>query len=512
MKYEFQPLLDYVLRKYLWFPAFGHQEFGLRFPAFAYSVFAAALVFFIAYRVLRRSPLEKQWATLGAGLIGLWFAYNGLEISYATEARHYSLVLLMSTVWVSSFVFFTTPAGYPIFLTASVLFLNTHFFSYPLVAAGLAYELGKKLRRGEADSARRLAIFAFAAFALSIALNLPAFSRLIFIPPSLGVVDPAFTNRFQSMLDLYQRFFSYLEFPLFSAGVWLFLFAGTMLLFRRTFPRGRERLRRLGLLFFLVVPFTFFIVRSSTNYFFYDRYFTPFFGLGVVLLILLVDSGLVLLQTVMANWPISARNVRRATAVALSALFIFLIQRDAVHWTTVISPNQNFTGTAALFDYVKKRGEPTVFVISPCWAALVVNFYWRFIGQRPHASPAWLRPGTHPVTETDCLLENLDEGQPGARLVERVLKQGPVSVVLFDLMQVCDRAVVQSSDPGVRVRRAFSYGPTFKERSCVFLVEGVKTLKQLREVSQANHLRITQPLSAKPLPDYPNHQTLVTVR
>src|SRR4051812_24498797 len=50
ISWHLQPIFDYFLRKYFWFPIFGHQEFGLRLPGFIFSLMTVISVAILAYR------------------------------------------------------------------------------------------------------------------------------------------------------------------------------------------------------------------------------------------------------------------------------------------------------------------------------------------------------------------------------------------------------------------------------------------------------------------------------
>lgn len=182
---HYQPVLEYALRKFFWFPLTGHQEAALRVPNLVYSGLTLAIVYFSAYGFLKTSLRSKKFAILGAIAMGFLCATHKIESQHAVEARHYSLVALASAIWF--LVFFRFESGRRPFLlvAASFLFLNVHFFSIPFVAIAIGYELFHKIKLGRREEACfwSAALFLMAAFTLWV--NFPALRESFFSPPAM---------------------------------------------------------------------------------------------------------------------------------------------------------------------------------------------------------------------------------------------------------------------------------------------------------------------------------------
>lgn len=91
-----QPILEYLVRQLVWFPAFGHQERGLRLPNFVYFLALVIAGVFLSASVLRGRKHPLSYALLGAILAGVWKSSKPDEAWAGSVARHYSLVSLLS--------------------------------------------------------------------------------------------------------------------------------------------------------------------------------------------------------------------------------------------------------------------------------------------------------------------------------------------------------------------------------------------------------------------------------
>lgn len=492
MQYEYQPVLEYALRRYFWFPLFGHQEFGLRLPSIFYSLLTCAMVVLLSLAVLRRSVKSLPLALLGAGLVGVWLSGLPIEISAAAEARHYSFVILMSIVWVYGFLFFSSGRRYPYFLAASVFFLNTHFFSFPLVGAGLAFELVRKLAVKDYRSVRRLAVFVVAAFTFTITLNLPAFSRLFYSPPYGGPLELTLPRQLENVGGLLGRLAEVFHVSVLFSALSLLLLGFAMRNLCRPRPHLGMELVRFGYLGGLVVPLFLFFIRTSSSYYFSDRYFAPFLGLAAALVLFIVESGLVLVEGELVK--LRPRLSQGVAGLALATLCVFLANRGIAMLPSIPRRAANFTDTAALFHYLKSQQAPTLVIGSPCYSMVIVDFYMRYIGNPPPKSPSRSRALLEHGTDTACVTGNLLRGRPAAERIEAMVKEGPVNILLTELTPTCDRAPQSPLGPKVKVRRVFSFRSRESESACLFLIEGARSVAQVREIAAVNHLRIAENL------------------
>jgi len=223
-----QPLLDHVLRKYFWFPIFGFQELGLRLPSIAYFWMLLVAGVLITAWFLKKNGHPSRFALFAALLVGLWMTNKPSESWYAYEARHYSLVSLLSLCWFSLAMLGSRPTPV-LWWTVTVLFANVHFFALPVIAFVGVLDSWEAYR----EKGRRAGLLVLAGIAavgaVTILVNLGAWRELTGHPPG---ARPEVLAGLKDAVLTFIAYIKYLGFPqkrLLVVLVW----AGLLLAARR---------------------------------------------------------------------------------------------------------------------------------------------------------------------------------------------------------------------------------------------------------------------------------------
>lgn len=275
------PGLAFALKYGVWYRLLPVDERGLRLSSFAYSFATLAVAFALALRFARRRGYDPVASAILVVVVVGWLALQPVEVYYAAEARYYSAVSLLSVTWFG--VFLLEPPGRVRRAVTSLLFANTHFFSFPLIAAAYGADAAAAARRREARGVAEPLLVAAAVLGCAVALNGPAWSYLF--ASRLAPAPPAAATVLSTGLDLWSKLF---ERVLFLPLPYLLLFAaaGVGALRRDTRPLAL-RVLLLGL---VVLPAVFVLIRSESGYGFRTRYFLPFFGYGLVLVAAAFDA------------------------------------------------------------------------------------------------------------------------------------------------------------------------------------------------------------------------------
>jgi hypothetical protein len=374
---QFQPLLDHLLRRYLWAPLLGTQELGIRLPALFASLLATlASIGMAAWGFLRNE--RPQWqAVLAAMAVGIWHAGYVNDIGASGFARHYALTGCLSILWTGLFVFGEPERAWKRFALAGFLFANAHFFSLALLGTGYAFLAITHLRHARRRTAlREIAVF-ITIVLLTALINWPALSAMLSNPvePRHLSASVVLTGFGETWL-LARRCAAFLALPIMPAVLWLLLvLAGG---FVRELPR--VLVAKAGSLALLAMPGLFFLGSLRSGHQIEERYFMPFVGVAPLLLVL----GALLVVRLLERAIAAARHASTSRLVQLAALPLVIyvvvggIRLAARHGGFEVPglPSRQ----AAIIDALKREARPVFLLSSPCWTNAVVRFYWRFVG------------------------------------------------------------------------------------------------------------------------------------
>lgn len=411
-----QPALDFFLRAWFWFPLVTPSEGSFRLPSLLASLVSVAFVFVFSARFLGRNFS----ALAGAVFTGFWITFHTTEIFYAAEARHYALVALASLVWFAALVTYDRPFRARWFLLASLALMNLHFFALPLLLTAAAVEAVRELRARDSVEARRVVLTAAALTGFTILLNYSAFRELI---GSRAVTVSHWRPEFwtEGLEDLV-RYVSYLDLP--GVGwAWLggFTVAG---LVART--RAHARIAAIA---FVALPLFFVLARGRSTYPMFERYMSPFLGLGLALLLL---------------------TLKELYRVRVVPLFLFAVAGLLLYQRIPLAPWEDLsvlsrpTPIASYFEDLKKDPAPIIFAGAPCWTVVIPRLYWQYFGVRSDADAWFVRPlpideCTHVDFGVGTFRQELDQllkDHPTARVV--LYQQNPPGQPLPE-SGVCDR-------------------------------------------------------------------------
>jgi hypothetical protein len=466
----FQPKLDFWLRHELWFPLLGVSERSLRIPALVWGlclvplVYAALLGFFAA-------RMELRWAALLAFLSSLWIVDSPMQVYVAAEARHYSLIGLASTIWCALLFLYR---GRPRWLLAlaSVLFANTHFFSLPLIALGYCLQLGREIRERSYRWIPLHLLALLAVYACTAYLNWTPFQALLSRPP--GAVRAPLSDifalaHFQDGFQLWVAFARALAVPPATWFVWLLILVATV---------ARRQWRWLPLLVavFAVLPAIFLYLRFRSSYPFGDRYFSPFFGIGLVTLLAGWDVVLNEWARLLPRLPARARSFALPVGViAISLLFsapafAYRLVADA---RSVRAVPENASPYFQAYSALVAERKPVFIVHTRCYVSDIPSLYFRFILPESDGSIEW--------GDVGCKSSGGRGGQTRRRLrlfLRRHARRGGI-VVIDEKETKCAARPLPELLPPVHVER-MNVG-----EGCLWKIRGVKTRARLADVASA---------------------------
>jgi hypothetical protein len=314
-RYMVQPKFDFWMRRVIWFPLLGVSERTIRMPALVAGMALVVLVYVVLILFLC-ARLEPRWAVLIAFLASFWIATNPMAVHYSTEARHYSLICFAATAFCAVLLLFGGKPR-PMLGAAALLLANTHFFALPLLTAGYALQLAREVRDRRYGWIPFHLLICWCVYECVFRLNADTFQLLLHEPPGNRGVHPSqlsvmFTaGAIKAGFTIWAQFGRALAVPPATWAVWLLLLVAVV---------ARRELRWLPALVTtcIVCPSLFIYAMSRSNYPWGDRYFSPFFGLGLVTL----AGGL---DIVLAEWArqaprLSARSRTIAATVGVVAI------------------------------------------------------------------------------------------------------------------------------------------------------------------------------------------------
>jgi hypothetical protein len=308
-----QPKLDFASRKLFWFPVFGISERTIRLPALCFNL-ALVLLVYVVLLLQLRSSIAPPWHVVVAFCASLWIANNPMQVLYATEGRHYSMVAFASTAWLAMLLLFD---GKPRWLLAAsaLLLANSHFFALPLLAAGYGLQIFRELRARKPLWILFHVATCFCIYKSIVSFSSVAFTQLMTQPPNARQAQPfALLAMFdwptiKRGLDVWWRFSQVLAVPPATWIAWL-LMLGDVCIARRW------RWLPSALAAFVLFPALFVYAEYRSSYPWADRYFSAFFGFGLVSLVAAIDIGLRLWRHVAPRLPQRARRLAAAASVA----------------------------------------------------------------------------------------------------------------------------------------------------------------------------------------------------
>ncbi len=370
-----QPAMDYLLRKYFWFPLTGTSELALRAPSLFYSCITVSVFSYFCWRHFSRrdSSLTALICTL---LLTAWISGHGGEVYYSAEARHYSLTSLLSLIWCLSFVFWHKSEGWQALIGA--LFCGTHYFAVPIVVAGAVYNfLRSAIAREQLRSGARVGYFFLSLSLVAVSYAMNSYYMGLPTPVSFRWEKVQSLTLLSEVIPIILSYFRYWDLP-----IWLVLMgSGLLAVSLRSSVKTSDSERVARFVFLISVVFAlFFFLRTFSTYPYSPRYHTPFFGVIAVFLVLVTS-----IRVSNPRWS----RIRLSLIVVGAILFTIKLLNMGGTWTF---PPHQFSHLYSSFQLAKKDGGvPHLFVLFPCSNHYVQSYYWGPTGQNlaAHNSRLW---------------------------------------------------------------------------------------------------------------------------
>ncbi len=464
----YQPKLDFWLRHEVWFPMLGRNERALRIPALVYSEVLVLLVYGLLIAFFW-SRVERRWAPLLAFVASIWIVDNPLQVHYAAEARHYTFIALASTLWFALLLLYQGKPRW-LFAAASLLFANTHFFALPVIAGGYGLQILSELR------ARR---YGWVVFQLGVCLLIGAsIAHFSWVPLHALLTAPPGSKRaplgtmfalpsLQAGFEVWVNYLRVLGVPPWGWVVWL-----TLLI---TAIRSRQTRWFAPLVaVFLILPVFFLYMQFRSTQPIHRRYFSAFFGLGLIALI----AGLDWVFTLWRRFAPRLSVRTRPWAVAL-LLLVFACSfsapafayRVVADWQNIHSLPKNFSPYYRAYAELAQEEKPMLFVIAKCYTSDSAGMYLNFLVPHPKASMEW--------TELRCW--------KGAEYLKarKTIRSFLSSHGASDGIVVLDQKDLDCEDRAIPSFPAPTHVEKVRAMPCMWKVSGVTTPRELSTVATA---------------------------
>lgn len=302
---QFQPLLEYALRKEIWFKILNPiNDTALRIPSAFYSIIALILGFYFFCRK------RKYYFSV---FFLILFSQAAIEIHYAHEARHYTLVSLAGLLFTISFYNLIEHnwkcKNYSkkvlLFYLSSLLLLNSHFFSIILIMFCWFFLVLKIIKNVKIVL---MYIFSFTLILiLTWIINYPAIKALNLGPP--GALEARFSiltlqyslayKKFIALITNFSQINYFEKFILPGSNIFYFVFFIILLNLVLNFSY-----KRFAFYFstFISLYSLLLICSYRSNYVLAERYFMFY---SPIIIILITDAIL----TLLFSMPIIVRKV-----------------------------------------------------------------------------------------------------------------------------------------------------------------------------------------------------------
>jgi hypothetical protein len=471
---QYQPLLEYLFRRIFWFPVFGNQEWAIRLPGFVYGTLLPVMAFFLALRFFTQelnvqkenTSIRFYLLTLALG-IAAWATLSPVQIFYSSEARHYIFASFVSVLWISEMVLNNTNPFSLKGFALSFLFLNTHFFSIPLIAGQLLVYIFQNFRQFDKwNWLKKLIGFALLLGPSTLILNYRAwYWMLVFHPPG----SPASTPRegvWQglSVLGNFPEFLNINSFVL--IGLIAFLF----------FQFKNKTAQQLLFLSVVMIPAFIIYSRLRSTYPFGIRYLSPFYGLGFGLLCFTFAT--VYKKTFAQDFLIRTSRITGTLVFGITVLLFSIQGYLSIHKTTGASaiPPQNFSPYYQIYKELKELDSPLFLLQEHCWANDIPLLYFNFIQPKPTA-PYQI------FNSTGC--ENTKEDTQKA--LSEFLNREPKGLIVLDQKHSrCENPTetVNALSVNQRIKsEKISVSRIQVQPSCVWIIKGAKTLPSVKFIA-----------------------------
>jgi hypothetical protein len=423
----YQPILDFVVKKYFWFRIFEFNELSARIISIFYSSINLAVWYFGTFKIFSKN---RGFALSAAFFLGIWFCFLPYEIEQAGEARTYALVALASSVWFFSYYFFRKNGRLFPFLISTMFYLNSHFFVIPMVVFFTSLLSLEIYRKGETK--RALSVFSWIIFLILITayLSFPSLLALFSSNVSSTVTSGTqsiFMNALSWMvrdlellIDSYHwKFFA---FPILFSVFYVAIFhrkEGECSYYAKSSLLG-------GLIFF---PLFFLLMRVNTEFPLKTRYLLPFLGFAIFPFLNVLE----LFQKAFKIQKLVARLIVRGVIVFLTLYSVQFLDLEAAK--KIVLEGENFSQTNQFYNRQMLNRKPTFSLAYPCWCRDISNIYWNHI-EKDFQTGEFLNAGT--FNPKDCEKTNFKmNSEMRFQFKDFLKKNDEIDVILVDCSGGC---------------------------------------------------------------------------
>lgn len=361
-----QPILEYAMRRVFFAPVFGDNERAIKLPSFICWVLILVIFPWLTLRAIQKEePEQRLLSLIATSLLLLWVVSNPTLLEFSVEGRHYEWCALLSFLWFWAYQ--KVPSKFPFrFHVLSLIFMNSHFFVWPLVASAYLYATIDLILKGKRREALKVAGVGLLIALCSIVINWEGIHTLIVGDSYTGVVAPQKTTE----------------------GLWALILSKVELgrLFRSVFQikYGFIGLALLGAIFFrknykflftlMVLVLTLWVIRTSSGFKFHPRYMLPFFGFAWWLL----------LELTLFVLDVLGSQLRLRSVFVLSALIAILIWFNRLHPIQALNvalrlgmPKKNFTDEFYQYETIKALDTPSIVIGRGHYPYMLTLWYLR---------------------------------------------------------------------------------------------------------------------------------------
>lgn len=475
--YQSQPLLDYVLRFYIYLPVLGTTERALRLPDLIFYILTLIACTVFSYIWLKDMGIRKKTVALAGAFLSLLYIANIPALSfYASEGRHYSWCVFISIIWVFFAIKKESLPNYA-FHGLSFLYLNSHFFVWPLVATFYAYNMVSLWRNNKKREALNALLWGVGIFSISTLLN---YNGILYMINSLGGTQSSQTTTIKGTLI----------FPCIKKfGEILYSYLNTLNLVYIILPiitflaANREKRLSIGIGSTLL---TFAFLAISTDYMVSKRYFLPLTGIAWAAFLYLL--GLIITNFHKERTQNIKKNSLKMLLLALSTILISLTLLEPLFKRPspaqlldgVKFPNENFTSMWKFFEELKTSKKKTIIISLSEWETETLMFYKNKIkDEAPFISVYEVGKGTQTINKI---------------LKKRDVNSKDINIFLYTWDTCAWNYYNGNSKTKPTVKRVYCTGDYINR--CIYKIEGHESslelgpiIRELKDVQGDNPIR-----------------------
>lgn len=178
---------------------------------------------------------------------------------------------------------------------------------------------------------------------------------------------------------------------------------------------------------------------------------------------------------------------KQVPVISLGFFLLLLSYSNYRNHRSLILPPANFSEGYKMYEILKEENQSILFIGNPCWASIVMDFYWDFIGSTLKNYPNRKRFQLVPKNEAECLRIDLTDGSPSGRQVQDFLNKERGVVILYSLFHECSFYKARGTGISVKVRKlSINFPDRTEHNGCYLVIGGARELNQIKSVAFQN--------------------------